>query len=102
MNRQFLDCAGRVQRRRRFRADKELPKLLVHLARCSGGALAFAFALSWFSHSAAADEVRLPAPEIVARQDGAGFPKTWGTNHGQPVAADYEMDPEVVNAPAYQ
>lgn len=38
----------------------------------------------------------------VGRQTGAGFPPTWGLNGGQPVVADYAMDPEVVNAPAYR
>src|SRR6185295_6341322 len=38
----------------------------------------------------------------VLRQDGVGFPKMWGTNRGVPVVADYEMDAEVVNDPAYQ
>src|SRR5206468_12650222 len=38
----------------------------------------------------------------VLKQTGAGFPKTWGTNDGQLVPADYEMDPDIVNAPAYR
>jgi hypothetical protein len=37
----------------------------------------------------------------VVKQTGAGFPPTWGTNEGKPVLADYEMDPEIVNHPAY-
>lgn len=41
-------------------------------------------------------------PELVLRQDGKGFPGTWGTNHGKPVIADYEMDPEVVTNAAYR
>jgi hypothetical protein len=36
-------------------------------------------------------------PAHVLAQDGAGFPPTWGGT-----AADYEMDPEVVNAAAYR
>jgi hypothetical protein len=36
----------------------------------------------------------------VLRQTGAGAPPTWGTNQGNPVPADYEMDPEVVQDPA--
>jgi hypothetical protein len=32
----------------------------------------------------------------VLKQNGAGFPNTWG-----PARADYQMDPEVVNDPAY-
>src|SRR5438046_1990068 len=32
-------------------------------------------------------------PKDVLKQTGAGFPKTWGTNQGAPVPADYEMDP---------
>lgn len=38
----------------------------------------------------------------VLRQTGAGFPKHWGRTNGQPVLADYEMDPEIVNDPAYR
>jgi hypothetical protein len=35
-------------------------------------------------------------PESVVRQNGSGFPVSWGTNRGVAVPADYEMDPEVV------
>lgn len=38
----------------------------------------------------------------VVKQTGAGFPPTWGTNLGKPVPADYEMDAEIVNHPAYR
>lgn len=38
----------------------------------------------------------------VLRQTGAGFPEYWGRTNGQPVLADYEMDPEIVNDPAYR
>jgi len=38
----------------------------------------------------------------VLKQSGAGFPSTWGTNEGHPVPADYEMDSEIVNQPAYR
>lgn len=38
----------------------------------------------------------------VLRQSGAGAPATWGTNNGQLVAADYEMDREIVEHPAYR
>ena len=41
-------------------------------------------------------------PADVLRQSGAGFPATWGTNNNAPVLADYEMDPEIVNHPAYR
>jgi hypothetical protein len=41
-------------------------------------------------------------PADVLRQTGAGFPATWGTNDNAPVPADYEMDPEIVNHPAYR
>src|SRR4051794_21121236 len=41
-------------------------------------------------------------PEAVARQTGAGFPPTWGTSQGKPVLADYEMDPDVLNAAEYR
>src|SRR5436190_16792462 len=41
-------------------------------------------------------------PESVVRQDGAGFPKTWGSNQGAAVPADYEMDPEVVTNANYR
>ena len=32
----------------------------------------------------------------VLRQTGTGFPIHWGFTNGQPVAADYEMDPEIL------
>ncbi len=43
-------------------------------------------------------------PRDVAHQgvSPAGFPTTWGIREGQPVPADYEMDPDIVNAPAYR
>jgi len=41
-------------------------------------------------------------PRQVLKQTGAGFPQTWGIKHGVPVAADYEMDPEIVNHPDYK
>jgi hypothetical protein len=36
------------------------------------------------------------------RQTGAGLPPRWGTNGNKAVPADYEMDPEIVNDPAYR
>jgi len=41
-------------------------------------------------------------PTDTLRQTGAGFPATWGTNNNALVPADYEMDPEIVNHPAYR
>jgi hypothetical protein len=41
-------------------------------------------------------------PEQALGQTGAGFPMSWGTNQGKPVPADYEMDPEITNHPAYR
>jgi hypothetical protein len=38
-------------------------------------------------------------PEQVAGQDGTGFPDTWGMRNGQPVTADYELDPEILDGP---
>ena len=38
----------------------------------------------------------------ILQQTGTGAPGTWGTNNGAPVIADYEMDPEIVNHPAYR
>jgi hypothetical protein len=38
----------------------------------------------------------------VLRQTGAGFPPHWGHTNGQPVLADYEMDPEIVSDSAYR
>ena len=38
----------------------------------------------------------------VLKQTGAGAPRSWGTNGGKDVVADYEMDPEIVNHPAYR
>jgi hypothetical protein len=37
----------------------------------------------------------------VLHQTGAGWPATWGIREKNPVPADYEMDPEIVNHPAY-
>jgi hypothetical protein len=34
-------------------------------------------------------------PKDVIRQNGEGFPETWGTNQGQAVVADYAMDTEI-------
>ena len=47
-----------------------------------------------------ADPNGLPSPETVLRQDGAGFPKAWGTNQGRPVIAHYGMDHRIVDDPA--
>lgn len=47
----------------------------------------------------AASPSGLILPESVLLQDGAGFPRFWGTNHGQPVIAYYEMAPGIVNDP---
>lgn len=38
----------------------------------------------------------------VLKQTGTGAPRSWGTNGGKNVVADYEMDPEIVNQPAYR
>ena len=38
----------------------------------------------------------------VLKQTGANAPRTWGTNQGKAVPADYEMDPEIVGHPAYR
>ena len=38
----------------------------------------------------------------VSKQTGRGAPRTWGTNQGKAVPADYEMDPEIVEHPAYR
>jgi len=35
-------------------------------------------------------------PNYVAQQDGAGFPNTWGH-----AGADYQMDPDIINNPAW-
>lgn len=43
------------------------------------------------------DTHTLVFPADVLKQTGAGFPRTWGVNNGQPVTADYEMDPEIVS-----
>src|SRR5688572_9840412 len=44
----------------------------------------------------------LPSVDQVLKQTGAAFPKTWGTRSNAPVLADYEMDPEITNDPAYR
>jgi len=38
----------------------------------------------------------------VLRQTGRGSPPNWGFTNGQPVFADYAMDPEIVEDPAYR
>ena len=38
----------------------------------------------------------LPSPAEVLKQNGAGFPTTWGTNAGKPVMAYYEMAKSIV------
>ena len=42
-------------------------------------------------------------PQDVIRQptDPAGFPEMWSSRGEGPIRADYEMDPDVVNDPAY-
>ncbi|HEX7859633.1 MAG TPA: CotH kinase family protein [Verrucomicrobiae bacterium] len=49
-------------------------------------------------HCAAA----VPDIDQILKQDGAAFPKTWGTRSNAPVLADYEMDPDITNDPAYR
>lgn len=51
--------------------------------------------------SAVVTQTYLFLRDVIA-QTGAGFPRTWGTNQGQPVRADYEMDPEITRHPAYR
>lgn len=43
-------------------------------------------------------------PGQVAQQptNPPGFPESWGQTNGLPVRADYAMDPEIVEAPAYR
>ena len=38
-------------------------------------------------------------PQGILRQTGGGFPTTWGVRDGNVVTADYEIDPEIVEAP---
>ena len=38
---------------------------------------------------------------LTQPNDPSGFPTTWGVYNGNPFAADYEMDPNIVNNPAY-
>ena len=38
----------------------------------------------------------------VLKQTGADAPRTWGTNQGKAVPADYAMDPEIVTHPTYR
>jgi len=40
-------------------------------------------------------------PKTVLNQTGTSWPITWGQRDGVPVTADYDMDPEIVNNPAY-
>jgi CotH kinase protein/Lamin Tail Domain/Chitobiase/beta-hexosaminidase C-terminal domain len=41
-------------------------------------------------------------PTQVPRQDGTGFPVTWGVRDGEPVVADYAMDPDMVGDLRYR
>jgi len=41
-------------------------------------------------------------PDRVPSQTGAGFPETWGQRNGEPVVADYAMDPEIAGDPRYR
>ncbi|MBN8247413.1 MAG: CotH kinase family protein [Verrucomicrobia bacterium] len=41
-------------------------------------------------------------PSRVPSQTGAGFPGSWGTRHGEPVTADYAMDPDIAGSPRYR
>jgi hypothetical protein len=41
-------------------------------------------------------------PKDVIRQNGEGFPKTWGTNQGQAVVADYAMDADITTHADYR
>ncbi|HAB19596.1 MAG TPA: hypothetical protein DCE44_24585, partial [Verrucomicrobiales bacterium] len=41
-------------------------------------------------------------PRQVVGQTGAGFPATWGEREGEPVVADYAMDPEIAQDPRYR
>ena len=41
-------------------------------------------------------------PGHVDRQSGEGFPDTWGFDQGRAVPADYAMDPEITQHPAYR
>src|ERR1044071_195583 len=43
-----------------------------------------------------ATSAALPSPAEVLKQNGAGFPTTWGTNAGKLVPAYYEMAKSIV------
>jgi len=73
------------------RVEQVLGRSLALLIFCSVACVTFG-----------ADNRRPISPEAVLRQDGKGFPRTWGTNNGMPVIADYEMDSEVVTNAAYR
>jgi hypothetical protein len=52
--------------------------------------------------SAAATSHTFIFPKDVVRQNGAGFPRTWGTNQGLAVPAYYDMSPDITSAPEYR
>src|SRR5262249_45281465 len=41
-------------------------------------------------------------PPDVIHQNGRGFPRAWGSKDSKDVPANYEMDPRIVQAPAYR
>lgn len=41
-------------------------------------------------------------PSQVPTQTGTGFPPTWGARNGEPVMADYGMDPQIADDPRYR
>jgi hypothetical protein len=59
-------------------------------------------ALLCFLLTALALEAAVPPVQQVLRQTGEGFPSTWGVRNGAPVPADYGMDPEILDDPAYR
>ncbi len=44
----------------------------------------------------------LPKATDVVRQDGKGFPETWGSKDNNPVPAWYKMEPDICGAPEYR
>ena len=63
---------------------------------------AIAYKAGYLSSAIATHTYIMPSHVVDQPANPVGFPSTWGTYHGLPVPADYEMDPDVVHDPRYQ
>lgn len=62
---------------------------------------AIAYKSGYIASKVATHSYILPNKVKLQPPNPYGFPLTWGSYNGQPVPADYEMDPTVVNDPRY-